>query len=378
MLTTNRRAIRFVLVNMQMPKVLFLIFLAMIVATSACNGAAPTPSNTGTATPQLATAIAETTVPEPAPSALQSPTVAATVVATHPIPVPSGLQIVYLSEGNLWSWTEASGNVLLAGAGDMTAVRLFEDGQLLAFMRGREVWTIRMDGTDARPLVVEEEAGGALRFAPDGSLLAVSTADHIDVIDLTAGTTTTVVIYPAIPNGFYPEVVWSADGTGFKTVIPPASEKGQAEFLFVMIQGTKASLAKFSTVPLAENRAFISPDGGYVIYVATLSDGKESLYLMDSSGATKPFGEPATAVRALGWLPDSRHFSYTSEDQDRMLIGAVTGDSFVKTNAFGFENISWLGAERFLGVQDNILYLGDINGEKGAIAEKVTDFDFAK
>ncbi len=378
MFTTYRRAIGLLPVNIHMPKALFLIFLAMIVATSACNSAAPIPSNTGTATPQLATAIAETTAPEPVPSALQSPTVAATTVATQPVPVPSGLQIVYLSEGNLWSWTEASGNVLLAGAGDMTAVRLFEDGQLLAFMRGREVWTIRMDGADARPLVVEEETGGALRFAPDGSLLAVSTADHIDVIDLTVGTTTTVVTYPVIPNGFYPEVVWSADGTGFKTVIPPASEKGQAEFLFVMVKGTNASLAKFSMVPPAESLALISPDGGYMIYVATLSDGKESLYLMDSSGATKPYGEPATAVRALGWMPDSGHFSYTSENQDWMLIGAVIGDSSVKTNVAGFEDISWLDAERFLGVQDNILYLSDINGEKRAIAEKVTDFDFAK
>ena len=69
----------------------------------------------------------------------------------------------------------------LTDTGDMSIICLSDDGQLLAFMRGREVWTVRMDGQDARLLVTQAEAGGKLWFAPNGALLAVSTSDHIDV-----------------------------------------------------------------------------------------------------------------------------------------------------------------------------------------------------
>jgi hypothetical protein len=249
---------------------------------------------------------------------------------------------------------------------------------LLAFMRGREVWTIRMDGTDARLHLTQAKEGGALWLAPNSSLLAVSTADHIDVVDLDATTSTTVATYPALPNGYYPEVVWSPDSTGFKTVIPPSSEKGQAEFLFILTNGTKASLAKFSVAPLSESLPFISPDGGYVIYVAKLSDGNKSLYLMDSSGAARPNSEPAESVRAFGWLPDSKHFTYTLENQKRTLTGNVTGNPPIEMDLTGFEIIRWVDAERFLAIEDSILYLGDINGGKISIAEDISEFDFRK
>jgi hypothetical protein len=153
-------------------------------------------------------------VPEPIPSVVESATVEATVVVEQTVSAPSGLQVVYLRDGNLWSWTESSDNVMLTGTGDMSTAHLSEDGQLLAFMRGREIWSIRMDGTDARPLVTQKEEGAALCFAPNGLLLAVSTSDHIDLIDLANGTTNTVVAYDVVPDGFYPEIKWSSDSAG--------------------------------------------------------------------------------------------------------------------------------------------------------------------
>jgi hypothetical protein len=359
-----------VLANLQMSKALSIILLTFIVAISACSIKAPP------TTPQPAAAIQASPVPEPIPSVVESATVEATVVVEQTVSTPPGLQVVYLREGNLWSWTEASDNVMLTGTGDMSTARLSSDSQLLAFMRGLEVWTIRMDGTDARLLVTQKEEGGALWFAPNGSLLAVSTKDHIDVIDLPNATTTTVMTYPAVPDGFYPEIVWSSDSTGFKTVIPPSSEKGQAEFLFVMTNGTNASLGKFSLASPAESLPFISPDGGYVIYVAKLSDEKESLFLMDSSGATRPYGESAAKIRAYGWLPDSKHFVYAEEHPDQAFLGDVMGSPPTKMDMTGFESIRWLDTERFLAFEDDNLYLGDVNGGKTPIADGVSGFDF--
>jgi hypothetical protein len=154
----------------------------------------------------------------------------------------------------------------------------------------------------------------------------------------------------------------------------------QAQFLFVFPEGKTASLAKFEQLPPSDRRTFISPDGGYVIFVAQSRDGKESLYLLDSSGAVKPYGEPAENVRALGWLPDSKHFVYkwVNQGQTLSLLGGLGGEPQVEMKLRPYETMRWLDAERFLARQENALYLGDINGGELLIAEGVSDFDFEK
>jgi Tol biopolymer transport system component len=260
----------------------------------------------------------------------------------------------------------------------MSTARLSNDGQLLAFVRGTEVWTVRIDGTDARMLMTQAEEGGALWFAPNGLLLAVSTRDHIDVIDLSASTHNSVATYPAMPGGYIPEVVWSPDSSGFKTVIPSQVENGQAEFLFIFTDGTTARLAKFGMVSLSESLPYLSPDGGYIIYVAKLGEGQEALYLMDSSGATRPYGEPAESVWALGWLPDSKHFVYAAENPSRTLMGDVIGNPPVELVATDLERMRWVDAEHFLAMGEGSLYLGDITGGKTLIDVGVSGFDFTK
>lgn len=363
-------------VNTQMSKALFIILITFIIVTSACTNTTLSPSKTQLSTPQPATVTQASSLAEPVPSVVESARVEGTDVVDQIVSAPPGLKVIYLHEGNLWLWTEAGDNVMLTGTGDISTARLSNDGQLLAFMHRGEVWTIRMDGTDARLHITQEIEGGALWFAPNGSLLAVSTTDHIDVIDLTNATTRTVVIYPPLPTGYYPEVVWSLDSAGFKTVIPPNSENGLAEFLFVLVSGTKASLAKFSMVPPSESLPFISPDGGYVIYVAKLADEKDALHLMDSSGATRPYGNSAGNIRAYGWQPDSNQFAYSLENPLRTLLGDVKGNPPFEIVGINYEFIRWLDAERFLATQENNLYLGDIDGRKILIAEGVSDFDF--
>jgi Tol biopolymer transport system component len=129
-----------------------------------------------------------------------------------------------------------------------------------------------------------------------------------------------------------------------------------------------------------ESLSFISPDGGYVIFVTKLGDGKESLFVMDSSGAAKPAGEPAESIRAYGWLPDSRHFVYTRENQEqtRLLIGDIKGGPPSEMAIKKYDIIRWLDEVTYLARQDKDLYLGDINGGELLIAEDVSDFDFGK
>jgi hypothetical protein len=107
-----------------------------------------------------------------------------------------------------------------------------------------------------------------------------------------------------------------------------------------------------------------------------LKNGKESIYLMDSSGATRPYGEPVEGIRAYGWLPDSKHFVYAEEHPDQAFLGDVMGSPPTKMDMTGFESIRWLDTERFLAFEDDNLYLGDVNGGKTPIADGVSGFDF--
>jgi Tol biopolymer transport system component len=349
-----------------------LIIVVLLIAASACIITAPV------TTPTTSPVFYTPQMPEPLPTTGDIATAEVTMDGEPAIPTSAGLRVVYLKDGNLWSWTEAGGNVLLAGTSDINTIRLSDDGQLLAFLRGPEVWTIHMDGSDARYLVTQKGGGGTLSLSPTGSLLAITTADQIDVIDLSNATATTVVTYPRLSSNYYPEALWSPDGMGFKTIVPANSGTGQWQFLFVFANGKTASLATFQMVLPSESPPWISPDGGYVIYVAQLGDGRNSLYLMDSSGATKIFGEPGEHIRALGWLPDSKQFVYQWENQGikLVLLGGLKDGTPKEVYLKTYETIRWVDAEQFLALDNDSLYLGNNDGGESLIAEGVTDFDF--
>ena len=352
-----------------MKKAFLILSLTLILGTLSCR---TTPHPSGS---EDAPVSEETQMPEPGLDSTPDSKGVSEPETQGTVSIPPGLRVIYNKDGNLWSWTEAGGNAQLTNTGDMSTARVSDDGQLLAFMRGREVWTVGMDGRNARLLSTQVNEGGELWFSPDGSKLAVSTTDHIDVINLGTATSVTVTMYPTLQSGYYPEIVWSPDALGFKTVIPPQAETGQAEMLFVFTDGTVASLAKFTMSPLSESLPFLSPDGGYLIYAANLDSSQKSLYLMDSSGATRSYGEPASHVQPYGWLPDSKHFVFGLGELQRTFIGSV--DSPPVSNDAKFPPITqWVDDEHYLSSENGNLILGDFNGAQTLIDSQVSNFDF--
>ena len=353
-----------------------LIFLTLII--SACGQAAPL-SLSEPAPTHIAISPPET-IPTPETSSAHEAdaisTATETSLASNPLPTEAisipGLRVVYLRGGNLWTWVEASGISQLTNSGDMSSISVSDDGQMLAFMRGREVWTVHIDGSDARVRDTQTVEGGALWFSPNKALLAVSTSDHIDVLDLNAGTKITVTSYDSIPNNYFPEVFWMLDSSGFKTVIPSPSASGQAEMLYVFPDGTVASLAKFSMGAPSNDLPSFSPDGGYVVYAELSDDSKMRLHLMDSSGATRPYGDSGNTVHAYGWLPDSRRFVFTTDT--RAYLGNVSGEP-VELMISLSGNVQWIDEMHYISLRGNELLLGDFNGAFILLDSEVTDFD---
>jgi dipeptidyl aminopeptidase/acylaminoacyl peptidase len=356
-------------------------------------------------------------------------------------PSVPGLRIAYLKGGDLWIWGDGAGARQLTSSQDVSAFSVSRDGSKVAFSRGDELWALQSDGTGERQLLprsyldglraLPEEAvrldtfgwfpgrdtvyfstwtesgeyplpnddlhlieyatpsphpwlspgqGGRLTFSPDGSTLVISSRTSIDVLDLAAGTRTTAHSYPGIANyetGYLPQVVWSPDSSGFKTVIPPDADNGvnlgPAQFLYIFPNGTVARLASFELAPLYETLPSISPDGGYVIYAARADQGK-ALYLMDSSGAARAYSAVSEAVKVYGWTPDAKHFVYGLGNPPRAFLGSVDAAA-VDFPGMSPESVVWVDAQKFLALEEQSLVLKDLGGARMELASPVSKFE---
>ena len=112
--------------------------------------------------PMTPTPVPDDYVPNSAEPAL-------TPVPVDDYPTPEGLRISYLQEGNVWLWTAASREPdLLTAGGDIDGpVKISDDGEIVAFVRERELWMVRSDGTDERPLLSAEEMDALSATGPE-------------------------------------------------------------------------------------------------------------------------------------------------------------------------------------------------------------------
>jgi hypothetical protein len=103
-----------------------------------------TAAATASATPTAATIKKTRAVPR-----MMTPT---------PTPAPSdALRVAFAREGDVWLWVEGGEPVSLTQTGDVgeNSVRISDDGKVVAFARGRELWAIDSDGAGERRLVSE-------------------------------------------------------------------------------------------------------------------------------------------------------------------------------------------------------------------------------
>ena len=196
--------------------IIILTFLAALTLYACSESQSPSPSPSAATTTPAALATQTPIATQPAEQATPSPTAhvvptaaeAPTIQPAEPTPAPcpedietvtapsspvGSLDIAYLSEGNIWLWSEASETTMpLAILDRVSNVRLSGDAQWIAFVRrvgdGEELWVIDRDGTresrlmdvDAfRQLAVEPLAAAIvteqLDWAPGAHLVAFNT-----------------------------------------------------------------------------------------------------------------------------------------------------------------------------------------------------------
>jgi hypothetical protein len=112
--------------------------LILLLAALACN--LPFPGATATPIPP------DDRMTEPPPTEPDP-------VLPDPEPAPTVLTVVYARAGNISLWREGSAPQTLTSSGQDNFPRISDDGQMIAFIRDKELYAIRADGSDERLLI---------------------------------------------------------------------------------------------------------------------------------------------------------------------------------------------------------------------------------
>jgi len=160
-----------------------------------------------------------------------------------PVPVgeyaaPAGLRVAFVRNGQVWLWTSGEGDALpLTGlADDYNELKFSDDGDILAFRRGDDLWVIGSDGTGQRLLVSAEDFAGMgpageeaalnrFEWIPGTHRVAFNTRQRMpfgQVLnhDLHVVDADTEELVPLLPSGEGGEFHYSPDGHQVALVTP--------------------------------------------------------------------------------------------------------------------------------------------------------------
>lgn len=133
-----------------------LALVAVLMAAGCGTGRTPAPT---TQPSPLSLTPTPTVSPEPTPTVCpEAPT------APQRDVTPGGpVQVAFTKEGDVWHWREAGEAVRLTRFGDVRRVTVSDDGAVIAFLRGLDVfqtpelWAVNSDGSNVRCLLRKDD-----------------------------------------------------------------------------------------------------------------------------------------------------------------------------------------------------------------------------
>ncbi len=249
----------------------------------------------------------------------------------------------------IWAVATAGGSpAKVLADGDAPAVS--PAGDVVAFVRGGQIWSVPLDGSKAaRQLCFARGSNGDLKWSPDGSRLAFVSrrGDHSFITIFTSDTMPLAYLAPSTSRDFYP--VWSPDGTQIAYVRMPGVGGPPRPMLARTPNPWAIWVADAATG--AGHQVWASPNtlhgsypqtagqanlhwaaGGRLIFLADL-DGWPHLYSISTSGGTPlRLTSGAFMVEYVAMTPDHRTLIYDADtgpdanDNDRRHVFSVPVD----------------------------------------------------
>ncbi len=382
--------------------------------------------------------------------AADDPGMGGEVVSTPAAPEPPALHVAYFRDSSVWLWVEGQGAAPVTQTDSQGTVKISDDGARVAYVRGDgSLWVVNSDGSGARQLVSVEDfdamepsnpgvvlhrfdwvpgshalafntnlraevgliltddlhlvdadtlertvllppgEGGEFTYSPDGTQIAIVTADSISLVDAAGGSRRQVHTYRPVMTysefRFYPEPIWAADSGSLRVAIPPADPLAEPSALtslwYLPTDGSPGRLiGNIVTAPIS--RSLFSPDLGYIVHVA----GEGSLLVTDlETGQTEPH---QSGVQDLfGWSLNSRYFSFLTYPggQPQAQVGGLYAPAVPAINdpSAAAIDLRWVGSYHYLFLTSSqgiwSIHLGEVGGASTPVAVDVdgpTAYDF--
>jgi WD40 repeat protein len=251
----------------------------------------------------FATGCGTAAMPGPSPT----PGSAATVLPSPPAPPvnESGLTVAFVRDGNIQLWNESTGQTqTIVNTGDVIAVTMSEDGQVIAFLRRSAVQLATGEGIEQSALwAVDRNGGNPRELVSAESLRQRLNAEERDSTNI-------------------PQMEW-IPGThrllfsGWKYIVIAEGESHAVPEGLYLVDAD--ALTDAALIPSGNNLHFVpSPDGGQV---ALLSPNSLGFIQVDGSNhrpdvlTYSSLALPGPVFPTGVWAQDSRAFVITAPSE---------------------------------------------------------------
>ncbi len=322
---------------------------------------------------------------------------------------PDGTQVAFLHGEELWAINADGSNLrqlvsaaYLAGLVPPTTgtgvIHWFEWDPLAAYLwfgtsEQGEAYTIPVfdlhavsaDG-GATPFMTQGAGyGGVATFSPDGSMAALAQPTKIILKNYDGSVYRDALTFDIVltySEWYYvPEVVWFADSSEFRTVIPahdPLTDPFEGTYFWsVPVSGIPVEMAGFIATPAFMDAPRISPDGLNVGYMSP-NGANSDLYLNGFYiGNVFYSSYPSGQWGLVSWAPDSSGFVYWIDDVRNLWLGYMGSAAIPLTDTLHTQDVHWVDLVRILFVSDGELRLG-FAGSASSIIDTSVDggYDF--
>ncbi|RPI82777.1 MAG: hypothetical protein EHM41_17560 [Chloroflexi bacterium] len=228
-------------------------------------------------------------------------------------------------------------------------------------------------GTLEKRTLLPVGEGGDFFYSPDGSQIALTTSEYIQIVNADGSNRRHVLDFQRINTAseyqFYPTPVWAADSSRMAVVIPPVEPFnypiGMSTIYSIPVDGSAAVQVGQVEAMYLPGFTYISPDMRYVLYAKMVGEPEQNLrelhlFNLDGSGDRMLL---SALVIPVGWAGEE-FFTYNHGEGSETFAARPEGEFQPASLEFGVMSAKAAGPGRiaFLAVSGSTWTVNLLDG----------------